>query len=179
MTPARLLAALGLLIHSIQAVNFPFEEIQLTVSDIANNSALSFGNATSITGNSGPPCKAVPGTEHWPSEAQWSGLNDTLEGLLLKPDPLASACYSGQSYDAARCRYLLSPMSGLRRAYLDDPLTVLTQWPQGETCLASLKPQGNCSLGGYPVYVAKVSTVKHIQAAVNFARNMNVRLVIK
>lgn len=38
---------------------------------------------------------------------------------------------------------------------------------------------GNCTLGGYPSYVVNVSTVAHVQAAVNFARNNGIRLVIK
>lgn len=38
---------------------------------------------------------------------------------------------------------------------------------------------GNCTHGGFPVYTVNVSDVKHIQLAVNFARNANLRLVIK
>jgi FAD/FMN-containing dehydrogenase len=33
--------------------------------------------------------------------------------------------------------------------------------------------------GGYPVYVANVSTVADVQAAANFARSTNVRVIIK
>ena len=40
-------------------------------------------------------------------------------------------------------------------------------------------PDGNCTLGGFPVYSVNVSTVAQVQLAVNFARNANVRLVIK
>ncbi|KAK3352463.1 hypothetical protein B0T25DRAFT_580383 [Lasiosphaeria hispida] len=63
--------------------------------------------------------------------------------------------------------------------YFDDPLTVITQWPQGNTCLAVQNATGNCTQGGFPVYVVNVTSVKHVQAAVNFARNNNVRVVIK
>lgn len=40
-------------------------------------------------------------------------------------------------------------------------------------------PSNNCTLGGYPSYVVNASTVANIQLAVNFARNSNLRLVVK
>ncbi|KAJ9133904.1 6-hydroxy-D-nicotine oxidase [Coniochaeta hoffmannii] len=39
--------------------------------------------------------------------------------------------------------------------------------------------ESNCTQGGFPVYAVKVSSVTHVQLAVNFARNNNIRLVIK
>lgn len=36
-----------------------------------------------------------------------------------------------------------------------------------------------CTMGAYPTYVVNVSTVAQIQLAVNFARNANLRLVVK
>lgn len=38
---------------------------------------------------------------------------------------------------------------------------------------------GNCTQGGFPIYAVNVSSVSHIQLAINFARNANLRLVIK
>ncbi|KAJ6545532.1 hypothetical protein B0H19DRAFT_1075824 [Mycena capillaripes] len=40
-------------------------------------------------------------------------------------------------------------------------------------------PIGNCSLGGFPVYIVNATTVKHVQLGVNFARNKGIRLVVK
>jgi len=39
--------------------------------------------------------------------------------------------------------------------------------------------ESNCTQGGFPVYAVKVSSVTHVQLAVNFARNNNIHLVIK
>jgi hypothetical protein len=38
---------------------------------------------------------------------------------------------------------------------------------------------GTCTLGGYASYSINVKTIAQIQLGVNFARNMNLRLVIK
>ncbi|KAK0724240.1 hypothetical protein B0H67DRAFT_597969 [Lasiosphaeris hirsuta] len=123
-------------------------------------------------------CKEFPGSEEWPSDKDWQRLNTTLGGALLKPLPPAAACYAGASYDVAKCRYLLNNAT-TNHFYLDDPVTILTQWTQGGTCLPALNATGACLQGGFPVYVVNATTVMHVQAAVNFARNKNIRLVIK
>jgi FAD/FMN-containing dehydrogenase len=38
---------------------------------------------------------------------------------------------------------------------------------------------GTCELGGFPSYAVNISTVAQIQLAINFARNTNIRLVVK
>jgi hypothetical protein len=65
------------------------------------------------------------------------------------------------------------------RIFIDDPITVFMQWPEGDTCPLTLNATGNCTQGGWPVYVVNATTVKQIQIAVNFASNEKLRLVIK
>jgi FAD/FMN-containing dehydrogenase len=50
---------------------------------------------------------------------------------------------------------------------------------QGATCIPTTNATGNCTIGGYPTYVVNATNVLQIQAAVNFARNANIRLVVK
>jgi len=50
---------------------------------------------------------------------------------------------------------------------------------QGLTCMPTTNPAGQCSLGGFPSYVVRAGNVAHIQLAINFARNLNLRLVVK
>ena len=123
-------------------------------------------------------CRAFPGSDNWPTDEDWRSLNASLNGALLKPLPPAAVCYSGPSYDMGKCNYLVENATN-NHFYLDDPLTVLTQWTQGNTCMPVLNATGTCTQGGFPAYVVDARTVKHVQAAVNFARNRNLRLVIK
>ena len=166
-------------VSGISMVTFPFEDIQLTTSAIGNFSAVGFGNTTSAQPLTKiAECRAFPGDKSWPTEAEWSSLNLTLGGALLKPVPVSSVCYGGPGHDASRCNYLVGA-AGRSHFYLDDPLTVLSPWTEGGTCVAALNARGSCTQGGYPVYVVNATTAKHVQAAVNFARNKNLRLVIK
>jgi hypothetical protein len=62
---------------------------------------------------------------------------------------------------------------------MEDPTSVMSPLWQGRTCLPTDDPTQNCTLGGYPNYAVNVSSVAQIQLAVNFARNANIRLVVK
>ena len=152
------------------------EATQLTEDEIGTFRALAFGDTNEVTHR--PSCRAFPGSEDWPSRCEWSRLNKALQGRLLHPDPPAAVCYEGDDYDEDACKNLVL-RAGDTHFYIDDPLSVLSQWLQGSTCLPDLNPTGNCTRGGFPEYVVNVTRVADVQVAVNFARNKNLRLVIK
>jgi hypothetical protein len=158
----------------------PFESNQLTTPDTDKFPEVGYTKPSLNDSSSqpSPACREFPGSDNWPTDDKWSRFNQSLDGSLLKPMPAGVVCYAGPHYDKNKCTFLLSNASSTS-FYLDDPLTVLTEWPTGSTCLPASSPVGNCTLGGMPSYVVNVTNVKHIQAAVNFARNKNIRLVIK
>ncbi|KAK4195981.1 hypothetical protein QBC40DRAFT_235260 [Triangularia verruculosa] len=152
-------------------VNFGFEAKQLT------------RYAPPVTVNySGPRCKIGPQDAGWPAADEWARLNTTLDGKLLRPSPAPAVCYPGPSYNAGACEFLVGGAARRTRFWLDDPLGVLSPWTQGNTCLLSANVSGparSCTRGGFPDYVVNATSVKDIQVAVNFARNNNIRLIIK
>ncbi|KAI1074791.1 FAD-binding domain-containing protein [Whalleya microplaca] len=168
------------LLTRVECFNFPFESEQLTDADIGNFSAIAFGDkSTASPAHDETGCKSYPGTAGWPLDEEWAQLNRSLEGVLLKPVPPAAVCYDGPDKDEAQCNFLLRNTS-TSRFYINNPLTVLNEWPEGNTCFASLQTEGlTCTQGGFPVYVVNATTVKQIQIAINFARNKNLRLTIK
>lgn len=167
------------LLYLAASENFPWESIQLTEEEANKFPAVAFGDSSIPSSNySGSTCREHPGSDGWPSLDDWTMFNSSLGGVLLQPAPPAAVCYPGPSRDMTKCISLLFS-SFDSRFYLNDPLTVLTEWPQGSTCPATFTPVGSCTQGGFPVYVVNVTTVQHIQATVNFARNKNLRLVIK
>lgn len=175
MSSFRLAIVVSLLCRPVLG-SLPFESSRLEPKDADAFPAIGFPQ-----GSAQPPkteCRAFPGSDDWPTDEDWRRFNASIDGALLKPAPPAAACYPGPLYDLGKCNYLLSNATK-DHFYLDDPLTVLTQWTQGNTCLATLNATGTCTQGGFPVYVVNATTVKHVQAAINFARNKNLRLVIK
>ncbi|KAI0420780.1 FAD binding domain-containing protein [Xylaria grammica] len=175
-----ILAGLLTCVSRINCINFPFEATALEEKDIGNFSAIAFADrSTASPVYDGPECKVYPGAAAWPLEAEWTRLNSTIDGALLKPVPAAAVCYDGPYKNTNQCNFLLRNTSS-SRFYINDPLTVLAMWPEGDTCYATANTAGlNCTQGGWPSYVVNVTTVKQIQAAVNFARNNNLRLIVK
>ena len=49
----------------------------------------------------------------------------------------------------------------------------------GETCMPQNGNTTRCTLGGFPSYAVKIDSVFQVQLAVNFARNIGLRLVVK
>ncbi|KAF2193092.1 FAD binding domain-containing protein [Zopfia rhizophila CBS 207.26] len=164
------------LITSAIAVNFGFEKVQLTEAEAEDYPEIRFGDQDENFPKK--RCKAIPGDKDWPSDEQWAKFNKTLGGVLLKPLPLAAPCYSGPQYNAGRCQELKDQWSNTS-LHMNDPTSIMSQWSSGNTCVPTSSPNSTCSQGGYPVYVVNATTVRHIQLAVNFARNQNIRLVIK
>ncbi|KAK3346469.1 hypothetical protein B0T25DRAFT_624894 [Lasiosphaeria hispida] len=125
-------------------------------------------------------CKAFPGDANWPSQADWRVLHTLLGGALIKTVPLAAPCYQNLGvFSTEKCAAIGSNWTN---GYLHENDPTSTFWPiyQGSTCLPTDDPGSRtCTLGAFPTYTVNVSSVRQIQLAVNFARNANLRLVVK
>ncbi|KAI5805293.1 FAD binding domain-containing protein [Peziza echinospora] len=159
----------------------PFQSkyLQLLVS------ALLLGTATAA---SLPPrqeasdCKAWPETESWPAAAKWTALSEAVPGKLEAVVPPGAVCHNTfngkQTYDRAKCQEYTSAW-GKYDLYLDSPVGIYWDFWSNRTCTQTQDPNAPCTKGTYPEYVIKANTVADIQAGVNFARENNVRLIIK
>ncbi|KAK4221607.1 FAD/FMN-containing isoamyl alcohol oxidase-like protein MreA [Podospora fimiseda] len=126
-------------------------------------------------------CKVFPGDPDWPSQSSWDAFNKILgNNALIKTIPLAAPCYQNTGlYDPEKCAKIASNYSN---PYLHENDPTSTFWPlyQARTCLPTSNPSSsNCTHGGYPLYAVNISSVQQIQLTINFARNNNLRLVIK
>ncbi|ORY59448.1 uncharacterized protein BCR38DRAFT_351380 [Pseudomassariella vexata] len=166
------------------------ETSQLTDAVLANLTDLSLTNislfafADSITSKKdrrapSESCKTYPGDASWPNNMTWGMLDLLTGGALIKTVPIASPCYNNWgNYDAARCKYVTDKFSNVS-LHLADPSSVMFPLWEGTTCMPTADMTESCTLGGYPSYIVNVTKVAQMQLAVNFARNQNLRLVIK
>ncbi|KAK4185687.1 FAD binding domain-containing protein [Podospora australis] len=136
-----------------------------------------------------PACKTYPSDPSWPTESLWRLFNILLDNnALIKTVPEASLCYpewAGPSFSAAQCQTLTASWnnSTLR---IENPTSIRSILFQGMSCMPPAYNAAflgytvpNCTVGGFPEYTVNVSTVAQIQLAVNIARELNLRLVIK
>ncbi|CAI6341901.1 unnamed protein product [Periconia digitata] len=165
---------------------FSYETKQLTDDTVASLTAadqklFGFDDTAVQSGLSrrSGECKVFPGDEDWPSDETWDRFDELVNGALIPTVPLAAPCYNSWNlYNAAKCAEI-SKSSTDPYAHIADPTS--NMWPifQGKTCLAFDRPNGTCTLGSFPSYAVNVSSVSDVQLALNFARNANLRLVIK
>ncbi|KAK3322960.1 hypothetical protein B0H66DRAFT_473490 [Apodospora peruviana] len=174
---------------------FAYEENPLTESTLRNliiNKGVGHGDAHLFAFDDGSvldpnrlkrgACKVFPGDAEWPSDEKWDALDQLVDGALIKTIPLAAPCYPNLgAYDVEKCTAVVNNFS-IPYLHENDPTSIF--WPlyQGRTCMPTLKPSAGgseCTLGGSPVYAINISSVGQIQLAINFARNANLRLVVK
>lgn len=127
-------------------------------------------------------CRCRPHEPCWPSQDTWAALNSSMDGVLTSVTPVGTVCHDPTFNDAA-CA-VVQNMTGDSLWRVQQPGAVQwTNWEawteQNETCYLDLPRQAACKQGRVSLYSAVVEKVEHIQAAVKFAAQHNLRLAIK
>lgn len=154
----------------------------LTDLDLSSIDLFSFDTEdAATTRRAAASCRVMPGDAAYPCDLIWKVFGLLLgKNALIKTVPLASPCYTNwNNENATECTTITDNWSTDSYMHADDPTSVM--WPlyQGRTCMPTSEADDSCTLGGYPSYAVNVSTVAQIQLAINFARNANLRLVVK
>ncbi|KAI0891562.1 FAD-binding domain-containing protein [Annulohypoxylon nitens] len=127
-------------------------------------------------------CKTYPSDPYWPFSSTWQLFNILLGGGLIKTVPYASSCYdSFKDYNSTKCDFITNNWINASIYHTEDPTSINAVLFQGSTCMppALMPSRSNCTIGGYPEYAVSVRNVAQIQLAINYARNLNLRIVIK
>ncbi|OHW96854.1 FAD binding domain-containing protein [Colletotrichum incanum] len=137
----------------------------------------------------GELCKCSPSDSCWPSSSEWDSFNRTISGQLIHAVPPGSVCYpSKPNYDKESCDIVLSSWTS-SVFHSSDPVSASSAW-SNSTCVP-IYPNGTrvngdpdagkrgCSLGALPPYVVNVTDASQVQQAVKFAKQRNLRVVIK
>jgi FAD/FMN-containing dehydrogenase len=111
-----------------------------------------------------PARRVRPSDLAWPGEASWAKLNDDVGGRLIKVNSPLSACR--EAPDGAACGDLFKE---LKNPYYIGDNVALTQ-TAGWVDAWESQPS---------VYAVAAETTGDVVAAVNFARENNLRLVVK
>ena len=123
-------------------------------------------------------CKAYLGSPSWPSPSKWKALNDSISGRLLQPPPPGAVCHPGQpTYNQAICPTIQYLWNNSVDWHATNPISSAWNNWNNDSCLPYLPSP--CSGEGYPVYVVNATSKKDVKKGVDFARENNVRLVVK
>ncbi|KAH7403722.1 FAD binding domain-containing protein [Cadophora sp. MPI-SDFR-AT-0126] len=172
---------------------FASETLQLTDDVIANLTDLELSNITLFSFEDSPAntlkkrtvfgkCKTYAGDFLYPSTLVWKIFDILLGGALIKTVPYAAPCYDDfGNFNKAKCDFLTANWVNGSIYHTEDPTSINGVLFQGLTCMPpTLIPNPDeCTVGGYPSYAVAVTNVAQIQLAVNLARSLNLRLVVK
>jgi hypothetical protein len=124
-------------------------------------------------------CKTYPGDWKWPSRLTWGVFNLLTGGALIETVPIGAVCYPNSGvYNAAKCADILENWTQ-SETHARDPTSAMSPLYTGETCMPQNGNTSQCTLGGFPAYAVRADSVYQIQLAVNFARTLGLRLIVK
>ncbi len=115
----------------------------------------------------GPAPSAIrtrPGDAAWPSAERWRTLNDATNGRLIEVHPALAVCRDAP--DGQLCNAVFRSLKNPYAGGDDVSLTQTCGWIDAWTAQPS-------------VYAVAAETADDVAAAVNFARDHNLRLVIR
>ncbi|KAI9566811.1 hypothetical protein HD554DRAFT_2024697 [Boletus coccyginus] len=130
-------------------------------------------------------CLCTYGQSCWPSASTFSQLQSQVSQPLVYPLPTASACYP-PSNPSGNCTTVLdnwydgnwrSSMPGSMEATNFE--TFIFQNGTIDACYLNTTITGTCGQGSVPVIGVDARSVEDIQAAITFAVQQNLKLVVK
>ncbi|KAF1850181.1 FAD-binding domain-containing protein [Cucurbitaria berberidis CBS 394.84] len=135
-------------------------------------------------------CKCIPASSCWPADAEWSSLNTTLNGTLIRGVPPGAVCYPDQpSYDEEACTFVASQWfnstwHAANPVSVDYPLWTNNScnpiWPNGTSLTGDVTAGARgCSIGAYPAYVVNSTAPEQVAVALMWADKHNLRVVVK
>jgi hypothetical protein len=125
-------------------------------------------------------CRCFPGDACWPNENTWNSLNSTVGGRLVKTVPLGSPCHDSAfgPYDAARCKALQDAWPN-PELHINSTSSIMAPFFAIESCNPFAPSNSTCVVGQYVQYAVDAHEERDCEAAIAFARDHNIRLVIR
>ena len=138
---------------------------------------------TAWASNSG--CLCTYGQSCWPSASTFAQLQSQVSQPLIYPLPTASPCYPPSDPSGNCAEVVANWYDGNWRSSLPGSMqesnweTFMFQNGTISACYLNMTITGTCQQGSVPVIGVDARTTEDIQAAVNFAVQHRLKLVVK
>jgi len=140
--------------------------------------------ATASAGATPTPasCRCRPTDSCWPTALEWQSLNSSIDGNLIDVRPIGLPCHK-PNFDAVACQGVASKSTNSTWRGIEPGAVQMPNWEAwpvtNESCYVDSSLSLACGQGRVPFFSAEVEKAQHIQLAVRFAKEHNVRLAIK
>ncbi|GAB1314853.1 FAD-linked oxidoreductase-like protein 7 [Madurella fahalii] len=152
-------------------------KVSLLAAGLFAAGALADGYHVSSSTGGSEFCKCFPGDVCWSSVRDWNNLNQTVGGRLIATVPLAQACHD-PNYDEAKCEALRDNWQS-PAIHMEDSASVMAPYFAGQSCDPFTSRAKPCTLGNYVRYAVAAESAADVAATINFAREHNIRFVIR
>ncbi|KAL0940341.1 isoamyl alcohol [Colletotrichum truncatum] len=122
-------------------------------------------------------CRCLPGDACWPSTDSWNTLNTTVDGKLIATVPIGSVCHD-PNYDEAACTALRAAWT-LPETHFPSSSSVMQSYFANQSCDPFTDRTTPCLLGNYVNYAVEVTSAQDVVETVNFARENNIRFLVR
>jgi hypothetical protein len=130
-----------------------------------------------------PKCKVTPSDATWPSEQDWTSLNASINGALIRTRPVASSCYPGNPFGSTETCAEVEAGWAYSSFHAELPEAVNYFLWANNTCMppnvTGYDASAGCHIGAYPQYVVNVTTPEQVATALKWATSKNIRVVVK
>ncbi|KAL4953929.1 hypothetical protein BDW69DRAFT_205502 [Aspergillus filifer] len=132
---------------------------------------------TATAASQSESCRCFPGDECWPSPSTWSEFNKSIDGQLIATVPLGSPCHD-PTYDEEICTLLRTAWTEPEPHY-ESSSSIMAPFFANASCDPFQPISKPCLLGNYIFYAVNVSSASQVSKTLAFARENNIRLVIR
>ncbi|EWZ31134.1 hypothetical protein BFJ70_g860 [Fusarium oxysporum] len=122
-------------------------------------------------------CKCFPGDSCWPSDDEWSHLNSTVGGRLVATVPLGSPCHDPK-YDGEECERLQNEWL-YSSVHTESSSSMMAPLFANQSCDPFQPRDKPCTLGNYVRYAVNTTSAEDVAATLKFAKESNIRFVIR
>ncbi|KAF6800167.1 FAD binding domain-containing protein (isoamyl alcohol oxidase) [Colletotrichum sojae] len=122
-------------------------------------------------------CRCLPGDACWPSTDSWNALNTTVGGKLIATVPIGSVCHD-PNYDEAACNALKESWT-LPETHFPSSSSVMQSFFANQSCDPFTDRTTPCLIGNYVNYAVEVTSAQDVVETVNFARENNIRFLVR
>jgi hypothetical protein len=131
----------------------------------------------------GTICKNHPLHSGWPRAQDWSALNQSTNGALIRTSPVASSCFDGNPFASAIGCDEVQKNWFYSAFHADQPESIGYSYWANNSCVPpndyAYPEAQRCELGGLPQYILHATSAEQIATATKWASSRDIRIVVK
>ncbi|KAL0069621.1 hypothetical protein AAF712_003279 [Marasmius tenuissimus] len=122
-------------------------------------------------------CKILPSDDAWPDQGVWDAFNTSVDGRLIKVVPDGSPCHDPE-FNEDLCEAVRENLF-VSQFHSGRPGSLMNTVFYNQSCDPFAPREAPCTMENIVEYSVNVSQAEHIIKAAQFAKEHNIRFIVK